>query len=310
MEKETPENDAQEEAKNERKASPISGCLMFFIIVLAVSFGIGMVIWHYFDTKAAMHSISDTEELTTQIERPDTKKSEDLAAKLKSFANKVQTAEETGQRISISFSKEDLNLAFAHFQTMEEFKGRMFITSINENGIEADICLPVRSGLMSQSYRFVHGSMLMQPEIEQGSLLPKIISITPSSKAPVPEKLIQVITSGLFTKYRTDPDIKNVFHSLTDVTLKDNQLLVECDPLSLPSKEIPPLEEGKDNLYIALSIFGILFFIFFSTGCLIYWLRKRSKQMKAQKLAETQTSIEELEQETREHLEAQKENKD
>jgi len=43
---------------------------------------------------------------------------------------------------------------------------------------------------------------------------------------------------------------------------------------------------------------------------MIFWLSKRSKQMKAQKLAETQTSIEELEQETREHLEAQKENKD
>jgi len=253
MEKETPENDAQYEGKNERKASPLSGCLIFIILIAVFSCLGGFIIWHYTDTQKAVHAISEkhAKPVNTAVLIPE--KLTKIENKFKNFSTSVtERNENSEEEASITLTVDEINLAIAQFKKMEEFKGKMFITKISPDGIEADICFPVKAGFIQTSNRFLNGKMTMVPDIELGSLFPIITEISPNTGSEVPEKMIRFLPQGLFSSYRTDPDLQAVFHKLTAVELKDNQIIVYSNAKDLSSKVAPSLNDGKDNLFLGL----------------------------------------------------------
>ncbi len=210
-----------------------------------------------------------------------------LEAKLKAFSKKVKA----GEVATIEVTVDEINLGIAKLEKMNEFKEKMFITKIVGQddqavatdgrflgSIYADVAFPINSGFSER--RYLNGTIEMLPSIEQGSLFPTITTIKPATGAPVPEKMVRFLPQALFSSYRTDPDLISVFHKLSTVELKDNLMVITSDPAYKPI-ETPDAQEGIDNLLLGLSIFGIIFFVFFSTGVMIYWIRKRNNAAKA-----------------------------
>ena len=286
-------------AHEERKASPLSGCLIFIILIAVFTSLGGFIIWHYADTKKAVNAISEEVRREVAVAPYVPEQLDALKLKLKIFSDEVKEKKVTSIRISV----DEFNLGIAKFEKMEEFKSKMFITKITSESIHADICFPLKGGFTSD--RYLNGTMQMQPKIEQGSIFPIITEIVPNTGSPVPPKMIRFIPQALFSSYRTDPDLTAVFHNLSGVELEDGYMTVSSGGPDAPTFPKPSLSEGSDNLYTALAICGILFFVFFSTGCTIYWIRKKSKLNKARKLAEEQESYRMLEAEAEEHKKAE-----
>lgn len=275
-------------AQEERKASPISGCLIFVILIAVFTFLGAAIVWNYLDTQKAVMVFSQEQQATVDEARPSPRKIDALTNKLNTFSDKVKK----GEVAHIELSAEEINISIAKFQKMEEFKGKMFITEIKgqdnqaegtENrylgSIHADVAFPVNSGFNER--RFLNGTIEMLPSIEQGSLFPTITKVNPATGSDFPEKMTRFLPQALFSSYRNDPDLVAVFHKLSTVELHDDKMIITSDPNFKPVIKAEA-SDGIHNLLTGLSIFGILFFILFSTAVMIYWIRKRNKQAKAE----------------------------
>ncbi len=271
----------------ERRASPLAGCLIFAILLTVfVSLG-GFIAYTYLANKSETKKISEVEKKAVTVADYVPAHLESLQAKLQVFSDAVKNKE----NCSISITVQDLNIGIAKLPKMVEFKEKMYITAITPKGIEADISFPVKSGFTSDN-RYINGTMVMQPEIAQGSIFPIITSISPDTQAEVLPRIKQFLPQALFSSYRTDPDLKAVFHKLSEVKLSDGVLTVFSDPDFQPADDNKNYG-GGDNFFIALSIVGILFFVFFSSGILIYYIAKKSKEKKARLATERLSQIQE-----------------
>ncbi len=262
------------ESHQEREASPMAGCLIFIILILVFSTLGAFIVYTYQDHKKAVLSFSEGEPAkVTDYVGVDGELSA-LNRKLSTFSDLVKDGEVT----EIAISVKELNLAISQLPKMQEFKGKMFITSISNQGIEANISFPMKAGFSGLCY--LNGSMLVMPEIAQGSIFPVVISVSPSSGAEVPPKMVRFLPQALFSSYRTDPDLQGVFHKLSTIELDEGFMKVTSDPQHIPMDKVDVVA-GKDNFYTALSLFGILFFIVFSTSVLVYYFFKKKKNRTA-----------------------------
>jgi len=262
------------EPHEERQASPFAGCLIFSILLIVfVSLG-GFITYAYFVNKKEMMQISQAQPEKVKVADLVPSQLASLEQKLAKFAEEVKAGEKTEIKISL----QDLNIGISQFEKMAEFKEKLYITAITPDGINADICFPVKAGFTGDN-RYLNGTIVMQPEIEQGSLFPIITTISPNTGEEVIDKIKQFLPQALFSSYRTDPDLTAVFHKLSEVDLEEGLMIVKSDPNFEPADD-PKNYGGGNNFLIGLSIVGILFFVFFSSGVIIYYLHKRSKSKK------------------------------
>lgn len=259
------------ESHQEREASPMAGCLIFIILILVFSTLGAFIVYTYQDHKKAVLSFSESEPGVISEYLGGNGELSALNKKLSVFSNTVKE----GGVTEIAIGVKELNLAISKLPKMQEFKGKMFVTSISKEGIEANISFPMKAGFSSLCY--LNGSMMVMPQIAQGSIFPVITSVSPASGADVPPKMVKFLPQALFSSYRTDPDLQSVFHKLSTVVLEDGIMKVTSDPQHIPMDEVD-IVAGKDNFYTALSLFGILFFIVFSTSVLVYYFFKRRKR--------------------------------
>lgn len=273
------ENVEKEEPK---KANHVAGCSIFLVILGMVIFLISIATYTYFDTKKAFVSISDEDKKPTKIASTDDKaKVSALEEKFSKFTTAVKAKEKTELVLTV----DDINLAIAHFDKLKVFREKMFITEITneENAkdrrILADISFPITAGWDGE--RYINGTMKMEPVIAQDSLFPIIEDVEPNTGNPVPPKVVRELPVMLFTEYRNDEDLKEVFHKLTKVELKDGLMIVTSDP---STQETPILERDvSEEVNVGLQLFGLLVFIFITTIIFFLWLKKyRAKQKNAE----------------------------
>lgn len=258
----------------ERNASPIAGCLIFSILLIVFTSLGAFIVYAYHDNKSAMLSISSAEAKPLPSSSIQQEQVEAITRKIRRFSDKVIA----GEKAKITVTTAELNTAIAKLPKFEEFREKMHITAISQNTIDAEISFPVKAGLFSEN-RFLNGKMSLIPVIAQGSLFPKVISISPSNGNPVPEKMVQFLPQALFSSYRTDPDLIAVFHKLSTVELKDDMMIITSNPDHIPMDNVE-IPGGQNNILTALSIFGILFFVVFSTSVTIYYFHMKRKKQK------------------------------
>lgn len=264
-----------EQPHTERNASPIAGCLIFCILILVFSALGGFIVYTYFDHKKAVTSITEGKpETLPALQNIEPNSMAKLNNKLTTFS----TAVLQGEICELKITAYEINLAISRFEKMQEFQGKLWVTSITKDAIQAKACLPMKANFSQLCY--MNGDITLSPVIAQGSLFPKITSITPNNGNPVPEKMIKFLPQALFSAYRNDTDLKDVFHKLSSATLHDGYMLITSDPNHIPMDNVETAG-GDENLYTGLAIFGIVFFIVFSSSVLIYFVFKRRKKQKA-----------------------------
>lgn len=249
------------------KPTPFAGCTIFIVIIAIITF-CAIFSWkQYREYKAAIISISQLEKTTLPVTSFTNASAQPLIQKIAHFEKQVKAGEKT----TIRFSADELNLAIAYYPKLQPFRGEMYISKITSKGIVAQIAYQVRAGF--DGFRYLNGTMTMQPQIAMGSIFPVVSNISAATGNPVPPKMSREFPTLMFSEYRNDKTLAEVFHKLSTVTLEGNQMIILSDPSIKQPDSIP--DDVSDETERALWVFGLLVFMFVTTVAFILWYKKR-----------------------------------
>ncbi len=260
--------------KSEKNSNHVAGCGIFLVILAMVVFLISVSVYSYYDYKNAFVEFSQENITPTEIaDSSDPASIKTLADKFSSFGSLVKEK----QPASMELTKDEINLAIAHFDKLAEFRKTLFVTEITDTHIEARSSFPVNVGF--DGIRHFNGKLYLKPVIAQGSIFPIVDKAEADTGNLVPEKVLEAIPVLMFAGYRNDETIKNIFHKITKVELKDGKLLISSDPASTETAIIDMDVSEEANL--GLQLFGLLTFIFVTTIAFALWFAKFRKKQKS-----------------------------
>lgn len=257
------------------KPTPAAGCTIFFVILGMVSF-LAIFSWYQYGSyKKEIINISQTAATKVPLaDASDEQKSAALKEKFVHFADAVKK----GDKSTLTLNVEEINLAIAIFPKLASFREKMFVTAITKDTIATDISFEVRAGF--DGIRYLNGTMDMQPVIAKGSLFPIVTEITPATGNPVPPKMTREFPTFIFTEYRNDKDLSDVFHKLSKVELSEGSISIISDPAIKQPDDLP--EDVSYETNRAFWVFGLLVFMFVTTVAFLLWIRKRKQNAAAQ----------------------------
>jgi len=186
----------------------------------------------------------------------------------------------------MNLSIAEINLAIAHFEKLKVFSSKLYVTELipstkdEKDRIVTRASFPMKPGFNDE--RYMNGVIKFKPEIAEGSIFPIIVEALPDTGSPVPQKVMRALSTLMFTEYRNDESIKDVFHRINTAQVINNQLVITSDPdnqeVAIIDKEITEDREG--DVY---KLIGIFFFMFITSIAFAIWYRKfRRKQKQAE----------------------------
>jgi heme/copper-type cytochrome/quinol oxidase subunit 3 len=262
------------EESTHNNSNHIAGCGIFLIILAMVVFIISVAVYSYFDHKDAF--IKFSEETITATEIATTSDAAAITAIEQKFSNFGALVKDE-KLATMDLSAAEINLAIAHFKKLEEFQNKLYVTAITDKHIEARSSFQINAGF--DGVRHVNGKLLLKPVIAQGSIFPIVDKVETDTGEPVPEKVLKAIPVLMFAGYRNDETIKDVFHKLTKVELKDGMLLITSEP---DSTETPIIDlDVTKETEVGFQLFGLLTFIFVTTVAFALWFSSYKKKQRA-----------------------------
>lgn len=206
-------------------SSPAPGCII--LVTIIVVFG-GLAILYTVVAilqNRGLDEFTDPEPAERAVFEPSpdqigtaTRKTEDLLL--------VSTANEMDRML---FTADDLNTLIASRELLADFRGTTFIRKISEEGIEAEMSQPVRTGFLGGEFRYLNATFVFKPELRGRTVLFNVVDIRPDDPArPVPEKFVNAYANLEF--FKLDPsnkDLEPVLKKLGKVYLEDDKIAVE-----------------------------------------------------------------------------------
>lgn len=204
-------------------SSPVAGCaiLITAIVVFGTLATLFTVVFHKQSKviaeftvleKATVPAMTPTAEQVTTANR----KLEDLL--LAAVRNEMDR---------VLFTADDLNALIASQELLADFRGQTFIRSISEEGIEAEMTQPLRSGFLRQGTRHLNGIFRVKPELGGGTVTFRVVDIQVPGKE-VPQGFIQSYPA--FMKF--DPKLQ----PLDQVLPKLGRIYLEADKVVVETK--------------------------------------------------------------------------
>ncbi len=269
------------------KFNPLAGCSIFIVILLMISFLTIMFVWQGGEHEDAIHAITEEQKVLTAVAPTIHEEStKALESKITTFAEAVRAKKKT----TLTLDCDELNLLIAHYDRLQALESKLYVTEIKEGLIHADIGFPVRADASFGAFikslfadnsegamRYLNGTMTMKPEIVQGSVFPRITTITPNNGHAVPEKYIREFPTFLFTEYRNDETLAYVLHEMDEVTLSNGSIHILSDPSLTPAEAHVTEKAYNDKLISAAALFGLFVFIFITSILFIRWAKKRKQ---------------------------------
>jgi hypothetical protein len=267
------ENEDKKDAKN---SNHIAGCGIFLIILAMVVFLVSVSVYSYYDHKNAF--IKFSQETITHTEIADTTDTAAITEMEKKFSD-FGTLVKEKKLASMELSKDEINLAIAHFPKLAEFKKTLFVTDITDKHIEARTSFAINAGF--DGIRHFNGKLMLEPVIAQGSIFPIVDKAEADTGEPVPEKVLEAIPVLMFAGYRNDESIQSIFHKITKVQLIDGNLHITSEPGSTETAIIDL--DVSEEANVGFQLFALLTFIFVTTIAFALWFaRFRKKQRGAE----------------------------
>jgi len=259
MSEATPANSSKEK----EKFSPFAGCFIFIIAgLLAVSM-IGFTFWMGTRVESTIEGF--TQETSKPIEQTELKDKEKAQVSLKSklidFRHKIE-AEKSGE---MTLNVDEINLAIATFEILKPQRGNLHVSSISADGIRAEISNPVNSKMSNiisdeKSFRYLNGTILIQPELVSGAVFPRITTIKPDGGGSVPNEFMQQISKTLLAPFKDDSEVGPLFNRISSVEIKDETIILKTDPEqrqadALPENTQPAIERFMKGFAIIAVVF-------------------------------------------------------
>ena len=253
---------SEDPVKAEPKQSPFAGCAIIIAAAVMMLFLIGFTIWSLFRVDSEIAKFTEAEAKPTPVLDPVRFQNQfnDLTSRLDNFQDAIMTNEAA----EITLSTQDLNLAIAAYSQFDELRRTFQVLSISPEGMEVQISYRINGKPIGDtSYRYLNGTFLGKPRLENGQMLIDIEKIY-SQKGTVPDEFAAHLSDHQITApYLKDEVLGPIMKKLTSVELTPNALIIRADPAEEPpGKQELTRADIEKTKRIALTAFAIVFVIF------------------------------------------------
>ncbi len=209
-----------------------------------------------------------------------------LAESLENFRQGLDGAESS----QLSLTADEINLAIAMYEPLEELRGTFEVLAIREDFMEIAISFPLNgkprmtregeSGWITSDSRYLNAVIHARPALMQRELILEILEIHPASGAEVPREFIDLMSPYRITeRYLEHPVIGPAMTALTRAGLGDGTLTFTREPGVDPVDFIPDSEvdSGARRFFLFFGV-GATIFLIFAGVVIILGLRNAKKR--------------------------------
>lgn len=257
--------------------SPFAGCAIFLIGAIILCFTLGVGAYSLFQQNKIIASFTIAEKKAVPVLDAPT-----LAASAPALIERLQRFQQQLSdsqigTVELKLSAQDLNTAIAHFESLRDYRGQLWITAIDDGLIHADFCRTVNGLPGSGTLRHFHGQMTLRPQIVDQQIQFKVTHIR-AATGQVPEEFIaQFPPYVLFENDALNPGLSTLLGKLNHLAVADDSLIARREPVWHSSKEA--IDNGVRRLLRLLAggfitIAGLAVFI----GLLAKKKKERLKQ--------------------------------
>jgi len=267
------------EQKKVTGSTPFAGCLIMILALLVMLFLVGFAIWSVFRLDKEIAKFTQLEARPVPVAS-----TEDAEATLNSLKAKLDTfnhqlATNTAQDARLTLSVEEINLAIAAFKPLEELRGTFHVEAIENDTMRVAVSFKLNAKPLENSFRYLNGSILVEPELVEGEILLRVLSVD-AGPQPVPEEFIGHLSPyRISQRYLTDPVIGPAMKKLTGIELRDNQFELRRLKTENPPAPITPEQAQKGKMRF-VKLFGFIAGIFLVgvAAVLLIGLRRSRKK--------------------------------
>ncbi len=219
--------------------SPLSGCLILIAAVLMLAFLIGFSIWVPFRQAAEIEkfTLEAPEPVPTESLEARESEARDLSARLEMFRSELSD-ESTDARIALS--ADDLNLAVAMFEPLEQLRGTFHVREIRDGSLFIDICYQLNGrprlagddedGPITADPRYLIGTVEATPQLGTRELALRVEDLVVEN-AEIPEGFMgHFSTLRILEGSKEDPAIGPPMAKLTHAGIEDGRLVLARVP--------------------------------------------------------------------------------
>lgn len=254
---------------NQRVHSPFAGCIILIVMALVALVLVSSAGWALKNQANALASFTEEEPKPAPlIEVIDYQTDfNSLISRLDHFEHEMENKRATEIRLSPS----DLNLAIAHFEVLQGFRGQLSVDGISEKEITGKIHLPLNSTEKLPSFvcstlgieqrpNNLNGNYQSDILLTDGQLIATLTKITPPQGELPPEFLDGISRLMVSGEVEETSPLHEQLKTITAIQLTDGALVFTYDPESTPPsvKEESTANADKAKQFVAL---GAVIFI-------------------------------------------------
>jgi hypothetical protein len=268
------------EVKKVTGSTPFAGCLIMILALVVMLFLVGFAIWSVFRLDKEIAKFTQLEARPVPVASLEDAEGtlNSLKARFDTFNHQLTTGSEDEARLALSV--EDINLAIAAFEPLKELRGTFHVEAIENGTLRVAVSFKLNAKPMDNSFRYLNGTMIVRPELVEGEILLRVLSLD-AGPQPVPEEFL-----GHFSPYRIsqryveNPVIGPAMQRLTGTELRDNQLQLRRLKNENAPAPITPEQAEKGKMRF-MKLFGFIAAIFLVGVAAVLLMGLRSSRKKA-----------------------------
>ncbi|QJE98722.1 hypothetical protein [Luteolibacter luteus] len=275
--------------------SPFAGCLILILALLMLVFLIGFSAWMPFRQAAEIEKFTQPSPTPLPVEaiEGNEPKVNALVERMETFRSGLEG--DAAQPARLELSAEDLNLAIAAFQPVEQLRSSFRIREITKDALIIDICYKLNGrprlakdgedGPVTSDPRYLIGTIKGHPELMRRELILKVDALEVPG-ATVPQGFLDHFsTLRIFEAHLKHPVLGPAMAAMTRVGLEDGKMVLSRIPGEAPPDVISEeqFRQGGSRIVKYLGI-GACVFLAFAATMVFIGVRK---QRRAEKLGQT-----------------------
>ena len=281
-------SDAKIDKRPDDARSPFAGCAILITALVVILFLIGfsvLTLFRQFDEITKFTSDKAVPVELSAIPGNEGKVAQ-LTMRLEHFRDEMQGKE----KAVLTLSPDDLNLAIAAYEPMNELRGTFRVGKIEGDTMRLAISFPLNGkprfsktgerGWLASDTRFLNATLIAKPVLTKGEIVLALTAIeVPGST--VPEGFLgQMSPYRITERYAKDPLLGPLMKKVTRVEISGGNVVISRIPGELPADNITneQVDSGARRLFTVLGIAACIFLAF---AGLIVLIGVRAKARKA-----------------------------
>ena len=246
--------------------------------IFAMLFLVGFVIWNLFKLDKEIGKFTADNPVPTPV--PDLVAEVSAYNDFKSRLQLFKDAEGNEQDATLELSAKDINLAIASFDEFEELRHTFSVREIEDGKLHIAISFPLRGKPMSETMRYLNGTMIAVPSLSGDEIILTIEDILVDG-ADVPQGFIgQMSPYRISQQYMEDEFLGPWMKRLTEVSIVEDQLVLTVNIAQAKQEELPEDVSPYINRFLLVSAAAAVGFILLVViiGLLTAKSRKRNQR--------------------------------